>query len=389
MNEAVAKQKVTPKKMNALAAKGLNAVKQKIKKINKDHQTQVDAYRKNSDGFMESDEEEEVVSKPKKSARITIEDIAQPVVDDDEGFATVGKGGRALQFTPESIFKHLRVIMESRGKKNTDRQEQIKVMEKLNEIANTPYQKIRVLLTIVSTRFDLGSGGASSMPLEHWKAAEKELTALFDELDKNPDYVVVENAEEWDDDEKPPALEAGQKYIKVPGSMVSYVERLDDELTRSLQTIDPHTSEYIDRLTDEGALYNTILRGLVYYERLHKDEELAIPQESINRIITRRLDHVYFKVCFCVPSPLSLHLMLTTPSLPKSSRFSRTTPGRPPPPKHSPRSRLAPNPRMLLLSSTRSATTSSAMPRASCVLALCFARCTSLPCTTTTTRPEI
>ncbi|KAH6664379.1 eukaryotic translation initiation factor 3 [Plectosphaerella plurivora] len=295
MNEAVAKQKVTPKKMNALAAKGLNAVKQKIKKINKDHQTQVDAYRKNNDGFMESDEEEEVVSKPKKASRVTIEDIAQPVVDDDEGFATVGKGGRALQFTPESIFKHLRIIMESRGKKNTDRQEQIKVMEKLNEIANTPYQKIRVLLTIVSTRFDLGSGGASSMPLEHWKAAEKELTALFDELDKNPDYVVVENAEEWDDDEKPPALEAGQKYIKVPGSMVSYVERLDDELTRSLQTIDPHTSEYIDRLTDEGALYNTILRGLVYYERLHKDEDLAIPQESINRIITRRLDHVYFK----------------------------------------------------------------------------------------------
>ncbi|KAH7361389.1 eukaryotic translation initiation factor 3 [Plectosphaerella cucumerina] len=295
MNEAVAKQKVTPKKMNALAAKGLNAVKQKIKKINKDHQTQVDAYRKNNDAFMESDEEEETVSKPKKTTRVTIEDIAQPVVDDDEGFATVGKGGRALQFTPESIFKHLRIIMESRGKKNTDRQEQIKVMEKLNEIANTPYQKIRVLLTIVSTRFDLGSGGASSMPLEHWKAAEKELTSLFDELDKNPEYVVVENAEEWDDDEKPPALEAGQKYIKVPGSMVSYVERLDDELTRSLQTIDPHTSEYIERLTDEGALYNTILRGLVYYERLHKDEDLAIPQESINRIITRRLDHVYFK----------------------------------------------------------------------------------------------
>lgn len=297
MNEAVAKQKVTPKKMNALAAKGLNAVKQKIKKINKDYQTQIEAYRADEDAFMESDEEEEVVVKPKKATRVTLDDIAEPTAEDLKGFETVGPGGRTVQLTPESIFKHLRSIMESRGKKNTDRQEQIKVMERLSEISNTPYQKIRVLLTLVSTRFDLGSGGAASMPLDHWKAAEKELTALFQVLEENTDYVVVENAEEWEDDEKPPTLEEGQKYIKVPGSMVSYVERLDDELTRSLQAIDPHTSEYIDRLTDEGALYNTILRGMLYYERLRKDADLEISQDSINRTITRRLDHVYFKVC--------------------------------------------------------------------------------------------
>ncbi|ROT38458.1 eukaryotic translation initiation factor 3 subunit 8 [Sodiomyces alkalinus F11] len=294
MNEAVAKQKVTPKKMNATAARGLNAVKQKIKKINKDYQPQIEAYREDNDGFMESSDEEEVAPKAKKTVRIA-DDFDQQLDDDIEGFATVGKGGKTLQFTPESIFKHLRTILETRGKKNTDRQEQIKVMEKLNEIANTPYQKIRVLLTLISTRFDLGSGGATSMPLDHWKAAEKEMTALFEILETNTEYVVVENAEEWEDDEKPPALEKDQKYIKVPGSMVSYVERLDDELTRSLQNIDPHTSEYIERLTDEGALYNIIVRCMLYYEYLHKQGDLDIPQESINRIITRRLEHVYFK----------------------------------------------------------------------------------------------
>ncbi|GKT95625.1 eukaryotic translation initiation factor 3 subunit 8 [Colletotrichum tofieldiae] len=246
MNEAIAKKKVTPKQMNATTARGLNAVKQKIKKIVKDYQSQVEAYRANNDGFMESEEEEEKTApKPKKSDRYH-EPVEEAAEDDDEGFATVGKGGRTLQFTPESIFKHLRSIMETRGKKNTDKQEQIKIMEKLNEIANTH-------------------------------------------------YIVVENAEEWDDDEKPPALEKDQKYIKVPGSIVSYVERLDDELTRSLQNIDPHTSEYIDRLTDEGALYNTVFRGMLYYEYLRKDTDLEIPQESINRIVTRRLEHVYFK----------------------------------------------------------------------------------------------
>lgn len=296
MNESLAKAKVTPKKMNATQARALNAVKQKIKKTNKEYQSQIDSYREDKDGFMESSEEE-VVAAPVKAKKVSLQVEAAPTEEaDDEGFATVGKGGRTLQYTPESIFKHLRTIMESRGKKNTDRAEQIKVMEKLHEIANTPYQKIRLLLTLVSARFDLGSGGASAMPLEHWKAAEKELSSLLQVLEENRDYVVVENAEEWDDDEKPPTLQAGEKHIKVPGSIVSYIERLDDELVRSLQSIDPHTSEYIERLQDEGALYNIIFRGLLYYEYIRKDDSLETPQDSVNRIVMRRLEHVYFKV---------------------------------------------------------------------------------------------
>ncbi|KAH8162527.1 hypothetical protein CIB48_g5726 [Xylaria polymorpha] len=295
MNETISKQKVTPKKMNAISARGLNAVKQKIKKLKQDHQTEVDRYRDDPLDFLASDDEEEEAPapKPKKTkAEAYTEQVEQ---QDDDGFETVIKGGRTLQFTPESIFKHLRTILESRGKKNTDRLEQIRIMEKLHTVANTPYQTIRVLLTLVSARFDLGTGTSNSMPLEQWKAAEKELSTLFEVLGDNRDHIVIENAEEWDDDEKPPTIQPGEKYIKVPGSIVSYVERLDDELTRSLQTIDPHTSEYIDRLTDEGALYNVIFRGLLYYETLGKDSALQIPQDSLNRIVMRRLEHVYFK----------------------------------------------------------------------------------------------
>lgn len=294
-NETLAKQKVTPKKMNATQQRGLNIVKQRIRKNNKDYQQQIDAFRANSEAYMESDEEEELpVPKPSK-VRFQPDLAEEGAAEDDEGFATVGRGGRTLQFTPESIFKHLRSILESRGKKNTDRLEQIKVMEKLYEVAVTPYQQIRVLLTLVSARFDLGSGAAASMPLEQWKAAEKELSLLLKVLETNTEYIVIENAEEWDDDDKPPTLAPGEKYIRIPGSIVSYVERLDDELMRSLQSIDPHTSEYIERLTDEGALYNIIFRGLLYYEMLRKDASLEIPQDSVNRIIARRLEHVYFK----------------------------------------------------------------------------------------------
>lgn len=169
MNETVAKQKVSLKKMNATNAKGLNAMKQKIKRNNKDYAAEIDKYRENKDEYMIPDEEEQVtqVVKTKKSKPILLDGID---AGDDEGFETVGRGGKTLQYTPESILKHLRSIVESRGKKNTDRAEQIRIMEKLLEVATTPYQTIRVLLTLVSTRFDLASGStAIFMSQEQWK----------------------------------------------------------------------------------------------------------------------------------------------------------------------------------------------------------------------------
>ncbi|KAE9374445.1 eukaryotic translation initiation factor 3 subunit C [Stipitochalara longipes BDJ] len=293
MNETIAKQKVSTKKMNATNARGLNAVKQRIKKNNKDFQKDIDAYKADKDGFMESDEEEEIPPPKTKKPKI-VPGALDVAFDDDEGFSTVGKGGRTLQFTPESILKHLRTIMESRGKKNTDRTEQIKIMEKLYEVATSPYQRVRVLLTLISTRFDLSTGVQTFMTQEQWKAAEQEFGNLLKVLESNKELVVIENAEEWEDDEKAPTIVEGEKF-KIPGSIVSYVERLDDELTRSLQHIDPHTAEYIDRLSDEGALYNNIVRTLLYTESLKKDESLQVSQDSLNRIVMRRLEHVYFK----------------------------------------------------------------------------------------------
>ncbi|CCU76708.1 unnamed protein product [Blumeria hordei] len=293
MNEAIAKQKVTARKMTATNARGLNAVKQRIKKILKEFQKEIDAYKADKEAYMESDEEEVLAPRVKKTKSTSGVPIAE-FDDDDEGFSTVGKGGRTLQFTSESILKHLRTIVESRGKKNTDRTEQIKIMEKLFDVATTPYQRIRVLLTLISTRFDLTSGIQNFMPQEQWKAAEQEFAKLIEVLEENRELIVVDDAEEWDDDEKQPVIKEGEKF-KIPGSIVAYVERLDDELTRSLQQIDPHTAEYIERLSDESLLYNNIVRALIYMESLGVDEKSPITQDSLNRIVMRRLEHVYFK----------------------------------------------------------------------------------------------
>ena len=107
--------------------------------------------------------------------------------------------------------------------------------------------------------------------------------------------MVVDNAEEWEDDEKLPTI-TPDVIFRIPGSVVSFVERLDDELTRSLQHIDPHTAEYVERLTDEALLYSQLVRTLVYTESLKKIEGLEFPQDPLNRLVMRRLEHVYFKV---------------------------------------------------------------------------------------------
>ena len=143
-------------------------------------------------------------------------------------------------------------------------------------------------------------------------SADQEFGKLLQILEDSNEIVVIENAEEWEDDEKLPTITPGEIF-RIPGSIVSFVERLDDELTRSLQHIDPHTSEYIERLTDEALLYAQLVRTLVYVESMKKNPSLELPQEPLNRIVMRRLEHVYFKVCEC--STLLYPFMLTCTAL--------------------------------------------------------------------------
>lgn len=129
---------------------------------------------------------------------------------------------------------------------------------------------------------------------KHDFSADQEFTNLLAVLDSNPNIIVIEGAEEWEDDDKQPEIE-DDKLFSIPGSVISFAERLDDELTRSLQHIDPHTAEYIERLSDEAALYTNIVRGQLYVERLQNTPGANLNAEVTNRVVMRRLEHVYFK----------------------------------------------------------------------------------------------
>lgn len=40
-------------------------------------------------------------------------------------------------------------------------------------------------------------------------------------------------------------------FSQVWGNLVGFIERLDDELFKSLQVLDPHTNMYLERMKDE------------------------------------------------------------------------------------------------------------------------------------------
>jgi translation initiation factor 3 subunit C len=172
-NEAYEREKSAKKKMNATNARALNTFRQRIRKNNREYEAEIKKYREDPTSF---DTESEDEAKPQVDLRDellgpdgrTLRGFIAPE-EDDEGFSMVGKGGRAVVYTAEGILKNLKMISEARGKRSTDRAEQIKILEELKKVAVTTYQKIRILLALISGRFDYNPI-ALFMPIDQWTA---------------------------------------------------------------------------------------------------------------------------------------------------------------------------------------------------------------------------
>lgn len=132
------------------------------------------------------------------------------------------------------------------------------------------------------------------MPLDAWSAAQSNLDLLLDTLTTETRYVVRELAPDYDDlDERAPDANDLTQVLVVRGSIISLIDRLDDEFTKSLQNLDPHTGEYIDRLKEEKFVYQTIVKGMNYYEMIGAAGREG---EHLDRVVMRRLEHIYCKV---------------------------------------------------------------------------------------------
>ncbi|KAI8341430.1 eukaryotic translation initiation factor 3 subunit 8 N-terminus-domain-containing protein [Chlamydoabsidia padenii] len=288
IQETTQKDKASKKKVNPANGKAMNATKLKVKKISKQYEDMIEQYKKDPEEFMKEDEEPVTESvKPTKTEKtVTIDPAA--TIGADDGFTSVGKSGKVVaEVDDKPVLVRLREVLENRGKKNTDREEQTNILASLYVNSKTSFQKISVLLALIASRFDLTIGSTSHMDIKTWKSVEKEVNLILSIMEKEPSYIVCEDADDLDNDDKDVVPAAGQ-VVKLRGSIIGYIERLDDEFIKSLQATDPHTPDYIDRLRDEPSLYALLVRAQVYFEK-------NALQESISRSIVRRLDHLYYK----------------------------------------------------------------------------------------------
>ncbi|KAG0376864.1 Translation initiation factor 3 subunit c [Mortierella sp. AD032] len=313
---ALEKEKSASKKMNASNAKALNSMKQKVKKNNRLYEKEIQEYEKDPENYAVEEEIVEEKPKVKKPKKVVVSDSENDSEAEaaDDGFTPVGAGGKSVEFNQENIYKKLKEVAEARGKKNTNREDQVRILEKLLVVANSPYQKIRVLLALVSAQFDFAIGASGYMSISLWKHADKYLNNLLTILEANPEYIIKENVPEEEETEKDLVSQNGEPVL-IQGSIVAFIDRLDDEFTKSLQNIDPHTTDYVDRLKDEVGLYAVIVRSQAYFTRL----ELT---DSISRTTTRRLEHLYFKPDVVIVAVENATAALLPPSVAKPSQDS-------------------------------------------------------------------
>ncbi|KAI8924728.1 eukaryotic translation initiation factor 3 subunit 8 N-terminus-domain-containing protein [Entophlyctis helioformis] len=297
------------KKMNALVAKARNAMKQNIKKVIKPYEAELAKFRENpvdeeasedeeaqKQAALEEEEEEaaDIKAKAKKDKKVKIEDDDEEKQKAaDKGFTVVGKGGKPLDLTPEAFFGKLKEIHEARGKKSTDKAAQVETLASLLATAATPYQLIRVLLVLLPVRFDM-IPSAGYMTTDMWRKALTELKQLLDLLDANPHITLTINPVEEDGEPEPEHIvdrkvTTAGLAVALPGHIAAFVDRLDDEFTKSLQNIDPHSNEYIERLRDETILYAAIVRAQKF------SQAAGASPESHDLMVMRRVEHIYFK----------------------------------------------------------------------------------------------
>ncbi|KAI8896735.1 eukaryotic translation initiation factor 3 subunit 8 N-terminus-domain-containing protein [Globomyces pollinis-pini] len=280
------------KKMNGSTAKAFNTIKQKFKKEFKLREKELSDFRAKPVDEEESADEAEkskYVKTEKRSARVV---IATPPDDgdaDDDGFIEVGKGGKAVEVNASNFFEKFNQVLEARGKKNTDKFSQIETLVLLKKAAKTVFQKISVLNLLIPTRFDFIPPVSGCMLTEMWKFALEEIKSLYDLLEANSNVTI--GAEEDDEEtlqSKDKKVSAGVD-VQIRGNIYSFVDRLDDEFFKSLQNIDPHTTEYIDRLIDETSLYALLVRAQKFAESQNAS------RDTLDLMLMRRVEHLYYK----------------------------------------------------------------------------------------------
>lgn len=257
--------------------------------------------KKPSDGTAKKEKEErddDAEKKKKRLKELKLRKRREEEEEDDEegGWETVTRGvitsaDKPKMFAKDSeidsklVLNKLNEIMSARGKKRTDRRQQIDLLFELKSISDQHKLgdaiAVKIHFNIVSAIFDYNPKVSEPMKPEYWTKIVEAMQDMMNLLLSTKNIKMSESVQE-DNEEFETAP------FSVRGCALTAVERLDDEFTKLLKECDPHSNDYVERLKDEVTVTKIIEQVLTYVELYGDDTEIC-------RVYLRKIDHLYYK----------------------------------------------------------------------------------------------
>merc|ERR550534_3110292 len=175
------------------------------------------------------DEKRELAKQKQKQKREEEEEDSDASGDEGEGWTKVSKVSKIAMFaadaeiTIELVIKKLNEIMAARGKKKTNRKEQIELLNELAKIAREhnlgPGVHIKVKFAVIAALFDYNPKLSDAMKPDSWEKCMQGVEDLLKMLEEEGDAVTTGEAilEEQEVLEEAP--------YKVRGCFLTAVER--------------------------------------------------------------------------------------------------------------------------------------------------------------------